>query len=805
MNKELLRFVWLISFLLVCPVNNKLSAQVSLSGLIADKISKTPLPYTNIVLKHSSDSSFVGGCISNEEGRFTLNNIGPKEYLLVVSSVGYEVYFEKIVVGSLSPYLDLGRIELQPQQQTLSTVDITAKADEVSGRMDKKTFNVSENTTQAGSSVLQVMKNLPGVTVNQDGKVNIRGSDKVLVLLDGKQTAITGFDNQSSLDNIPASAIEKIEVINNPSAKHDANGNAGIINIVYKKNNQEGFNGKMGMTAGLGALWMKKENLPGIRPQFRNTPKLNPSLSLNYKKKKVNLFFQSDFLYTQTLNKNEFVTRNYDTLIIHQQTKRNRTTTFSNTKLGADFHFNENNSFTLSTYYGYEKIIDRGDEPFYNSAYTELRRLWQFLEDEAKITLTASGAYLHKFKQAGHQLNFSYNYTFHREDEKYFFTNFMPTYTGFDAYKLLSDEHVSDFTLDYSKPLKKGRFETGAKFRNRNIPTNMKFIPGYLSPLDTNAGGWANYKETIPALYGIYVYENKNLELEAGLRYEYVNVDYQVNPGHSTYKSDGYEYMQPFPNLRLSYKINSGNKLSFFYNRRVDRPAEVDIRVFPKYDDAEILKTGNPALNPQYTNRFEIGYKCNYSKGYLYSALFHKMTEGTITRIGTVMPGTTLIYSIMQNAGKSYASGIEFNLHTTIHTRFNFTLSTLVYNNVIEAFSIVNKYPQTHTFTAEREQMLSGNAKLISNYRLAKTWDLQLSFMYLAPDIFPQGKTGTRYSLDAGLKKMIHKGKGEFILNATDLLNTMLVQKEIKGAGFNYASYDYFETQVIRAGYFYKF
>ena len=153
--------------------------------------------------------------------------------------------------------------------------------------------------------------------------------------------------------------------------------------------------------------------------------------------------------------------------------------------------------------------MDHGDEPFFNADLSDRKRLWQFLEDELKTTVTASSFYLHKFKQAGHTLNIGLNYTFHREDEKYYFTNVMPTFTGNDAFKLISDEHVADFNLDYIKPLKHGRIEMGGKFRYRNIPTNMLFFPGLNSPIDSAAGGWATYKETIPALYGNYVLENK--------------------------------------------------------------------------------------------------------------------------------------------------------------------------------------------------------------------------------------------------------------------------------------------------------
>jgi len=793
------------NILILLSLSFQTFSQVTLSGIVKDKKYNTPLSYVSLTLKNFKDSSFVTGVVTNEEGLFTLTNIKQGEYYIQVSYVGYQSLNQSVLVGSLSPFLNLGTITLEEDSKLLNEIEVSVKQDEVSGKMDKKTYNVTDNTAQAGGSVLQSMKNLPGVTVDQNGKVQIRGSEKVTILIDGKQTALSGFDNQSSLDNIPASAIEKIEIINNPSAKYDANGNAGIINIIYKKSKQDGFSGKVGIAGGLGALWIKKENLPSVRPQFQNTPKVNPSLSLNYRKNKVNVFFQGDYLYTQTLNKNEFVDRDYDTLVIHQQTKRNRTTTIGTAKAGMDWNMNERNMFTVSGLFSSEKILDNGDEPFFNEDYTERKRLWQFLEDELKTTITAAVAFQHKFKQPGHVLNVGYNYTFHREDEKYFFTNTMPTFIGYDAFKLLSDEHVSDMNFDYVRPLKYGRFETGIKFRRRNIPTNMQFIPGINSPLDTNAGGWANYTETIPALYGTYVYESKKIEFEAGLRAEYVDVQYKVNPEHSTYKSNGYNYTQPFPNLRIAFKINDKNKISAFYNRRVDRPGEVDIRIFPKYDDAEILKVGNPALNPQFTNSFELGYKTAWKNGYFYSALYHRISEGTITRIATTVPGSSIIYSIMQNAGKSYNTGVELVFTQDVKKWLTFNLSVNGYENRIDDFSVENKYPAIHTFKAERQQQYSGNIKFNGNFHLRNQFDILVTSIYLAPDIIPQGKIDQRYSLDIGIKKAIQKGKGEVFLNATDILNTMVTRKEIKGEGFKLISSDYYETQVIRIGYNYKF
>jgi outer membrane receptor protein involved in Fe transport len=573
-----------------------------------------------------------------------------------------------------------------------------------------------------------------------------------------------------------------------------------------KKENKEGLNGKAGFTTGLGALWVRKENLPTIRPQYSQTPKINPSLSLNYRKNKFNVFLQVDNLYTQTLNKNEFVTRTYrDGTIIKQQLKRNRNTNFFTAKAGVDYFLDERNTFTISGLFRQETIIDRGDQPFFKGDLSERLRLWQFLEDEVLTATMLSASYGHKFKRPGHVLNMGFNYTFDREDEKYFFDNSLPTYSSKEAFALIADQHVADVTLDYSKPFKNGRLETGFKFRKRDIPTSMVFTPGVNSPLDTSADGQATYKELIPALYGNYVFENKIFEAELGLRLEYVSLQYEVDPAHSTYQSDGYNYLQPFPTVRLAYKLNESNKLSFFYNRRVDRPNEVDIRIFPKYDDAEIIKVGNPALRPQFTTSLELGYKTSWPRGYLYGAAYHRFSEGTITRISSLVSGSTLIYAIFQNAGKSYNTGLELVLNGEVAEWYSVNLNVNGYGNRINAFSVNNLYPVANRFWAEKQEMFSGNIKLNNIFHLPGKVDAQLTAVYLAPDIIPQGKIAARSSLDLGVKKTLQQGRGELLLNATDLLNTMIIKREIQGEGFDYNSSDYYETQVIRAGYSYKF
>ncbi|NVK66279.1 MAG: TonB-dependent receptor [Flavobacteriales bacterium] len=778
---------------------------VNLSGNLLDGESKVALPFVNVILKNVDDSSFVAGTISNELGHFTLEKIQPSTYLLQINPMGYTPISKEIFVGNSTDALNLGVFELSEAMQNIGGVTITAKKEEIYSKMDKKSYTVDDNISQSGGSVLQAMENLPGVTI-QNGKVQLRGSDKLIVLIDGKQSALTGFGSQSGLDNIPASSIERIEIINNPSSKFDANGNAGIINIILKKEKKEGFNGKIGIAGGLGALWVKRENLPDVHDQYQFTPKVNPSISLNYRKNKVNAFLQLDNLYTETLNKNDFINRVYDDgTVINQQTVRNRNTNFLTSKLGLDWFISDNDQFTISGMYGSETIIDNGDQSFFNGQSAERIRTWDFLEDEVKTTVVGNMTYQHKFKQVGRLMNVGLNYTFHREDERYFFTNTIPNYVGEESFKLLSDEHVGDFTLDYIHPLKTGKIETGVKFRRRVIPTNMEFFPSSNSPLDTNAGGVATYGEIIPAIYGAYSFDRKKWEGEVGMRVEYVNLRYEVDPNHNTYTSDGYDYFQPFPNVRLGYKINENNKLVAFYNRRVDRPNEVDIRIFPKYDDAEIIKVGNPSLGPQFTNLIELSLKNSFKKGYLYCSAYSRFGDNTITRISTTVDSTNLIYAIFQNAGKSNVTGLEAIFSQDVSSFLSYNLGVNVYFNQIDAFTVQNLYPVEHTFTAEKQTTYSGSVKLNTKFKFKHGLNAQLTAIYLAPDVIPQGRIEQRFTLNIGLEKSIQKGKGSVFFNASDLLNTMIIQQTINGNNFSYTSSNYYETQVIRIGYSYKF
>ncbi len=780
---------------------------VTVSGIIRANEDKAAIPYATISLRHGQDSTLNTGTVTGENGQFVIERVKPGSYRLTASYIGFKPLEQAVLAGTLNPFLDLGELLMKPDAQALEEVTVTGqRRSTVSATLEKKSFTLADNTSQQGGSVLSAMRNLPGITVGQDGTVQLRGSDKVTVLIDGRQTAITGFGNQNGLDNIPASAIERIEIINNPSARYDAQGNAGIINIIYKKASNTGFNGKAGFTAGMGSLWEKNPNLPGIRPQYLRTPKLNPSLSLNYRTEKANYFIQGDLLDQKILNKNDFSDRHYDDgNVVRQQYQENRNQTSFTIKTGTDFFFNARNEFTLSALYGREVHTDYGDLPFYNRELTDRSRLWIFREWEANSTLTAQAAYTHRFPSPGHRLAVNGSYSFQREDEKYWMTDNTPLFVNQDTFMLVADQHVVDFSTDYVRPLRSGRLEAGAKLRWRRIPTNMEFFPGDHSMMDTGADGWANYNELIPAMYGSYIYEGNQLEVEAGLRMEYVDVAYDVIPGHNTYRSDGYDYFQPFPNVRAAYVFSPSSRISLFYNRRVDRPEEQDLRIFPKYDDPEILKTGNPALRPQFTQTMELGYKTSWSHGSVYTAGYHRITNDILTRILTLPVGQRIINSVSQNAGKGTNTGVEILVEQALNDWLKIDLNLNGYHNAIDAFRITNAYPVQIDFASDRQTNYAGNVKANAHLKIRGGYSAQLTGTYLTRDRIPQGEIGSRGSVDLGIKRALQGGKGEIFMNGSDVFNTMRIKRIVQSDGFSVSSTDYYESQVFRVGYTYQF
>lgn len=782
-----------------------------ISGRVIEQSTKEPIPFANVLLLEDKSDKMIIGIITEIDGHFILKGINQGNYRVSISFIGYQTKIVPILIGKLNETFDVGKIELQSSSKVLDEVVVSAKREIVSSSLDKKSFNIQDNISQAGGSAMDAMRNLPGISVDPEGKVLLRGSDKVTVLIDGKQSSLTGFGNQKGLENIPASNIERIEIINNPSAKYDSKGLAGIVNIIYKKEKKSGFNGDFGLNLGVGELTSRKENLPNIMDKYSFTPKLNPAVNVNYRSKNINLFLQSDAIVRKRVNTNEFSNRTYSNgnPDITSQFLENRTQQLYNIKGGLDWFINDNNKLTLYSLFQDEYHIDRGDVPFDYTSDGTRKRLWKWEEDENTRFINYAANFSHSFKEPGHTLEAGFLYTKGGEDELFPFTDSSEDRNSTDETHLLVDEIVTDINVDYVKPLRSGRVELGSKAQLRKIPISYKIKPGVNSVLDPNLGEWSEYNEDVYAAYVNLVHESELFDIEGGIRLEQTIISYDIDPANIYYtKNDSYKYFELFPNIRLTFKMNEKNKISAFYNRRIDRPGEFELRPFPKYDDPEILKTGNPYLRPQFTQTFEVAYKTQWEEGSIYFAGFYRLIDAIFERIytnDTTTASTPIINAIPQNLGKGTNLGFEVVLDQKISEKWNINGSFNWYVNTINAFSGTSIYPYTQPFSFQESKNNTWSCKLNSNLKLPHQTDFQLSAVYYAPNIIPQGKIKERYSIDFGLKKQILKEKAEISLSATDLLNTFAIRKSIVGDGFKLTAENYYETQVITLGMKYKF
>lgn len=783
----------------------------TVSGRVFDHASKQPLPFANISVTVNPGGQILTRTAANEDGRFVIEKVPQANYLVVISFIGYSELKISLLVGNLNTVFDLGRIELTAQDANIEEVTVEAKKAISSANFEKKSFDISNNFAQSGGSVMDVMKTMPGVTVSQDGKVILRGSDKVVVLMDGKQSSLTGYGNQKGLDNIPASNIERIEIINNPSAKYDATGMAGIINIIYKKGNKSGLNGDVGLSFGIGALTKPKDDLPTRLGSYDFNPKYSPGLNLNYKTKKLNYFLQSEVLRQKRLPNNEFTARNYtDGRKIVSQVPENRTQTHYIFNGGIDWTINENNAIIFSGIYDWEKHIDTAQVPFIEMSTGLRQRYWTWKEVEITGYMNYAVNFKHKFIQPGHELRINAQYTKGWEDEGYHLNDSSAIRPqGSDATHILATEHTSNISLDYVKPLRSGRFETGLKLQNRTLPVEYTITPGENSIIYPGMGDWSDWGENIYAVYANYVLEKSKYDIEAGLRTEHTKVFYDIAPENIYYKqNDSYSYLELFPNIRLTYKLDASNTISAYFNRRVDRPGEAELRIFPKYDDPEMLKVGNPYLRPQFTKAFELAYKHLWNSGSVFVSGYFRLIKDPFMRVYSMdnsNPQYDIVNKIYQNTGSSTNTGLELLLSQQASKIWKLSGSINLYGNVVDAYKGTLLFPYERPFYIEETSDFTWDFKVNNQITLPLQLQLQLTGVYYGPKNLPQGKQWARSSVDAGLKKVAFKGKGEITFSASDIFNNFGIRQEFKEAGFSALYENYYETQVFRVGMKYKF
>lgn len=780
-----------------------------ISGRVLDAESNAAVAYASIVLEDAQDGQSITGKFAGEDGRFTIEGLEAGLYRLWISFAGYERSAVEVLVGELNSSYDLGDVRLARSADFEDTIQVTAEAIRAEG-LDSRIFRFDEGASQSTGSLLDAMKTLPGVTVDQDGKVALRGSDQVAVLIDGRQSSLTGFGSQRGLDSVSAANVERIEIINNPSARFDAAGMAGVINIIYKEQLELGVSGDVGLTVGNGQFSRQRADLPTELGSYANNQKIIPSFNLNYNTEKVRSFVQTEILFQDDLPNNEFTTRFYDDgRVVESQVPENREQTHYLLKTGLDWQVGPNNTVSASAIYDFETHTDRAQVPFIVQSTGQRERFWFWREEEDTGFANVSFDFLHAFPTPGHELRLTVQYTRGWEDESYFLNEESSNRVGTDMTRLDAEENTLPLSIDYVRPLRSGRLEVGTKLQSRWIPIQYTVMRGEQSVIYEGLGDTSDWDEDLIAIYGNVVWEKSRYALEAGLRAESTEVAYTIPEDNIYYDgSDAYDDVELFPNVKFTFKQSAANRFLAAYNRRVDRPGEPELRIFPKYDDPELLKVGNPFLRPQFTDVLELGYRRTWHDGSLETSLYRRDIEDAFFRVFAIddsNPNYDIVNKIFQNAGNSTQVGTEVLFSQQVTPSWSLTGSLNYFETDIDAFSTTLLFPTRRSFNLAASKDDTWDLKLTQEASLPGAIELQLSYIRYAERNVPQGRERARSSLDLAVKRPLRGERADLVFTFTDMLNDFAVVREIDGEGFTALYENYLETQVASLSLRYRF
>lgn len=742
-----------------------------ISGIVQDDKNEA-VPYAAVAVFNSSDSSLVSGSTTDAMGKFAIA-AKPGNYYVRVSFLSYEPKFISNINlkrgGS-----DLGTIVLSSGTLALDEVQITAEKSQMKLNLDKRVLTVGKDLANAGSNAAQIMDNIPSVNVDVEGNVSLRGSENVRILVNGKPSGLVGISSTDALRQMQGNMIESIEVITNPSARYDAEGEVGIINIILKKDRRKGVNGSFQLTGGYPL-------------------DLGSSFMLNYRKNKINMFTSYGLNYDKTpgagVTYQEF--RQQDTTYITERTREHLRGGLShNVRMGADYFINEFNILTLSGIYKKgqdENVTDLVfmDSNPYNDLVYETRRGDTEIEDEENGEITLN--YRKTFPQKGREWVTDIKYLMNDETETSVIRqeanerqedfNFRSSNT--------EDEVNFFFQSDYVHPFaKEGKFEAGVRATLRTINNkfsveqeldNGEWIP-YQDSTDIDYDNHFVYNENIYAAYLMAGNKTGKFSYQGGLRAEYSDISTELK---RTNEVNPREYLNLFPSAHFSYELDSANTVQLSYSRRLSRPRFRHLLPFYSFSDNRNRYQGNPNLNPEFTNSFELGYLKYLPKGSILSSIYYRHRTGVIDRVTLIKDSVTTL-RIPVNLSVQNAYGIEFNVNYDFTDWWSANASMNFYRAITEG---------EYSYQAVREDA-NGQMKTVTEqldlYSDTYTWsgrastkvkvegiaDFQANVRYRAPRITPQGRSLALYVVDLGASREILKGNGTLTLSVRDLFNS---------------------------------
>lgn len=747
-----------------------LPASFSIRGKVIDTESNQAMEYANISIFNSSDSSLVTGGITDLNGEFRIGSLPAGTFYVEANFIGFnKTRINNVRINPANRQIDLGTIRLEASTQEIGAVEVVAERARIEYKVDKKVINVAQDINAAGGTAVDVLENTPSVQVDIEGNVTLRGSSNFTVFIDGRPSALSGSD---ALQQIPASALETIEIITNPSAKYDPDGMAGIINLVMKKNILSGFNGIVNASIGTG----DKQRL---------------DLTVNHKTKKRNFSFGFDTnnnTYSGENASTRETTTGDVTELLDMNGERSFTRKGFGLKTGLDLYLTDKTTLGFQLH---------GGQFNFNSNSEGLNHLSTMPASDEKYTLAAERAirennfingninFTHKYNEQGtHKLEGMFYYRNRKGDDSEFQSeaiadmNFNPT----DIYDLqirtTEDEKSNDyrFQLDYTRPVGAGgKLEAGLQSRIDRETEDYLF-----EDFDPETQSWINnpdftssmdFKRDIHSAYSTFSGKLARVEYMLGIRGEYTNREIDHAKVEEAYTLDRFDF---FPSLHLSYQLFDQSQLMGSYSRRINRPGGRDLDPFPSYMNQYTIRVGNPGLEPEYTDSYDLGFMKRFGKSFVSLEGFYRQTNNLITRL-TELGDDGILYLTPDNLNKDHSLGGEIMGNLNLTDWFLLNTSFSVYRYKLEG---------TVQGESVNRESTNYNGRLNGTIRFTPESRMQVMGMYRGPSVSAQGDTKGMFFSNISYRHDLFKKKLSATLSLQDAFGTARNEGTSSGSNF---------------------
>jgi len=762
-------FFVIVSFLLVFPSYGMAQEQQEqksggiISGNIVSSDLKKPMEYVNIVLYDKENGKQVTGTITNKEGNFVLKGIKPAIYTLKAKFMGYHIKtIEPIDLKTDKMFANLGKIELEPRLIEIEGVEVVEEKLPIEFKIDKKVVNVSKEYASLSGSAVDVLQNVPSVDVDVEGNVSLRGSQSFTVLINNRPTVL---ESNEALQQIPASTIDRIEIITNPSAKYDPEGISGIINIITKRRELSGMNGITNLNGGLGG-------------------KYGGDFLLNLKRTGFNAYFGADYNRRTSPGSSETENRTFsnDTTSIVKSSGDSRWTRNAyGLRGGIDLNVSPNDILTLTSRYG-GRAMERSAELGLDE-WTEPGSAHNFYVSESGWNrgggfFSANIDGRHTFAK-GHELTGQATLSKRSGDEESI-NEFLDVDRVITSGQRSTGEGPSKYLrlkLDYVLPLwRADKLEAGYQSRYSRTEDITKvydydsssieyvFMPEYSHTID--------YDRDIHSLYTIYSGEiEERFGYQFGMRGEYTYRLIELIGEDENFKVDQWD---GFPTAHISYGFSKTQQMMASYTRRIDRPRPWYLEPFETRSDAFNVRRGNPDLKPEYIDSYELGYQKHMARNSFSTELYYRVTHNVVERIRSVYDQNVMLHTV-ENVGTDYAFGTETMLYLAQFKWWNVNLMGNVYHYRIKG----EIYGEPFS-----EENFNWRVRLGNTFKLGSATNVQVNSFYNSPRVTSQGERKGFFSTSAALKQYIIDKSLSVTLQVRDVFRTSKFAYTSEGTNF---------------------